>query len=544
MTSTRHEQSTTPTTGTGRGEEGQAGQDQALIDTLESFSTQSERADRTVKQQMLANMTKSFTDLARLMGEVEGRKYVVFLSEGFDSSLIAGKVGTQQEQQEENQRRTGSSDDQLTMLTATDSNDNSFGDTRSQNYVEKMVEEFRRADCAIQAVDIGGLRAGNDQGPQRASGRDALFNMAKSTGGELFENFNDLSVAMGQMLHRTGVTYVLSFQPEDLKQDGTFHKLRVELKNAPRGSRVVSRPGFYAPRPYKEQPALQRLLETASDVMGEESGSIATSVLAAPFAAGDRGDRAWIPVVIEVNGVSLLAGRQDPKLPVEIYVYALDQNGSVVDFATQTVGLDLTKAESALRQGGLKYFGQLQLPQGHYTLRTLIRNGSTGASALKITDLTVPAFGKGEAALLPAFFPEPPGRWVMVRASLREGQTQMPYPFMLKEQPYIPSSKPVLAPGQEAQLVLQGYNLGAGDLKAEAHVLAADGKEVPGGDLKLGSRDGNGSPVRVVASFRPPALQPGDYMLRVTLTDGAGKAQTSTAPFAVGGSAAPTRGGR
>jgi hypothetical protein len=119
----------------------------------------------------------------------------------------------------------------------------------------------------------------------------------------------------------------------------------------------------------------------------------------------------------------------------------------------------------------------------------------------------------------------------------------MPYPFMLKEAPYIPSSKPVLAPGQETQLILQGYNLAAGELKAEAKVLSADGKEVGNGDFKLGGREGN-SPARMVASFRPPSLPPGDYQLRVTLTDGAGKAQTSMARFAVGAAAAPPRGSR
>ncbi|MEA2603051.1 MAG: hypothetical protein QOF89_4043 [Acidobacteriota bacterium] len=547
LTAARQEAATAPTTGGGvqtRGAEGREGKEAALLDTLETFSTQSSRADRSVKQQMLVNMTKSFTDLARLMGEVEGRKYVVFLSEGYDSTLVSGKANTGGQGLENQEEAATFDESRITASTGGTGADEKFGDTRSQNFVEKMLEEFRRADCAIQAVDIGGLRAGAEQGPQRASGREGLFNMAKSTGGELFENFNNLSTAMGQMLRRTGVTYVLTFQPDDLKQDGSFHKLRVELKNAPRGARVVARTGFYAPLPYKQQQPLQRLLETANTVMGEESGAIATSVLAAPFAAAS-GDRAWVPVVIEVNGASLLTGKQDPKLPVEIYVYALDQNGSVQDFVTQTVGLDLTKAESSLRQGGLKYFGQLELPKGNYTLRTLVRNGSTGASSLKVTELVVPAFAKGESALLPAFFPEPPGRWVMVRAALREGQVQMPYPFMLKDQPYIPASKPVLAPGKEAQIVLQGYNLGAGDLKAEAHVLAADGKEVPGGDFKLGGRDGAGAgPLRMAASFNPPALQPGDYTLRVTLTDSAGKAQTSTAHFAVGGGAAPAHGGR
>ena len=43
---------------------------------------------------MVRNLTGSFSGLAKLMGEVSGRKYVVYLSEGYDSSLIAGKAPT------------------------------------------------------------------------------------------------------------------------------------------------------------------------------------------------------------------------------------------------------------------------------------------------------------------------------------------------------------------------------------------------------------------------------------------------------------------
>jgi VWFA-related protein len=536
-----------PRMGRGEGrEQAQGAKNEALVDTLTDIYTTSERADRSARQQMLRNLTRSFADLARLMGEVEGRKYVVYLSEGYDSSLVsgtqnAGAAGSGGLSDPTDRTEAPAQDnDRILASTGSQGSDAQFGDTRSQNAVEKMLEEFRRADCQIQAVDIGGLRAGADLGAKRDGGREGLFNMAKSTGGELYENFNDLSIAMGQMLRRTGVTYVLSFQPEDLKQDGSFHKLRVELKNASRGARVVHRPGFYAPRPYKEQPVLQKLLETANDIMGQESGSLATSVLAAPFASGSA--NAYVPVVIEVEGPSLLSGKQDPTMPVEIYIYAVDQNGSVQDFITQTVGLDLTKAESQLRQTGLKFFGHVDLPPGSYTLRTLVRNGSTGNSSLRVTALEVPAFASGKPALLPAFFPEAPGRWVMLREQPKQGEAQAPYPFMLKEQPYIPSSRPALKPGQDAALVLQGYNLAAGDWKAEAHVVGADGKELPGGALKLGEKEGAGNgPVRMTATFRPPELPPGEYTLRVTLTDGAGKSETSSARFAIGGAGA--RGG-
>ena len=52
---------------------------------------------------------------------------------------------------------------------------------------------------------------------------------------------------MQQMLRRTGMTYVLSFQPERVGAPGSFHRLRVKLKDQPRGTRVVHRPGWYAP---------------------------------------------------------------------------------------------------------------------------------------------------------------------------------------------------------------------------------------------------------------------------------------------------------
>jgi VWFA-related protein len=515
--------------------------EEALLDTLATFAASAEHAERTAQQQDVMKLTHSFSDLARLMAEVEGRKYVVYLSEGFDASLVSGKSNTGPVSAGDDQGVSFDAGDEGRIIAPTDAtgSDDRFGSSHSLNAVEKMLESFRRADCVIQAVDIGGLRAGAQQGGRRADGHETLFNMAKSTGGELFENYNDLSAAMGQMLRRTGVTYVLSFQPADLKPDGSFHNLKVELKNAPRGARVVARPGYYAPVPFKSQPAQVRLLEAASDLMSKDSGTIATSVLAAPFGGKER---AYVPVVIEVDGATLLAGKQDPKLPVEVYIYALDANGTIQDFLSQTIGLDLTKVEPALRQTGLKFFGHVELPPGSYSLRTLVRNGATGATSLRVTPLTVPPVG--QAALLPALFQEAPGRWVAVPETPKPGQ-QLPYPFMLKERPYIPASRPVLTPGKDVQLVLVGYNLQPGEWKAHAQVMAADGQEMPGGafkvvDKEIGSGDG---PSRLLATFQPPAaLPPGAYSLRVTLTDGAGKAESSTSPFTVG--AAGTIGGR
>jgi VWFA-related protein len=507
--------------------EAKASKDQAVLDTIKGFSIASERADMSVKKAAVGAFTRSLADLAKMMGAVDGRKMVVYLSEGFDNSLLTGTASTEEQADMAASAQNGE-------IWNVDS-EKRYGDTKTANNVEKMLDEFRRADCVIQAVDIGGLRGSGDQGYQRKGGADSLLQMAKGTGGELYENFNDLSAAMGQMLRRTGVTYVLTYQPDDLKHDGQFHKLKVELKgnNVPRGARVVARPGYYAPTPYAQQNPLEKMLQTANDVMsGEESGTISTTVLAAAFQA--KGEKAYVPVLIEVDGKTLTANTTGTSLPAEIYVYALDETGAVHDFLSQTLGLDLAKAGPQLKQTGLKFFGHVDLLPGDYSLRVLVRNGVSGASSMRVVPVHVPNFAQGQAALLPAFFPETPGRWLLAKEAPRGEAKQPDYPFMAKGAPYIPTGRPQIAEGQEMPIALVGYNLGTGELKAESKVLRKDGKEVGPADVKVVEREAGSSPDRLAASFRPPKLDPGEYLLRVTVTNGAGVSQTSTAPFTIG----------
>src|SRR6185295_17817162 len=137
--------------------EGRAAVDAEIMDTLKTISIVSSRAEKSVQQQIVRGLTQHLSDLAHLMGEVDGRKYVVFLSEGLDSSLVtgSGSSGAGQNDLQATIEQAGSTE-QITAPSGGSGSDDQFGDTRTQNAVEKMLEEFRRADCQIQAVDIGG----------------------------------------------------------------------------------------------------------------------------------------------------------------------------------------------------------------------------------------------------------------------------------------------------------------------------------------------------------------------------------------------------
>ena len=487
------------------------------------------QAERAVRQRAVTAMSRGYADLAKAMGGLYGRKYVVLFSEGFDSSLFQGTANV-------DQQNTMASASVIGAVWGVDS-ELRFGSAKTTSDLETMLEEFRRNDCVIQTVDIGGLRERGGAEEQWVGSRDSLFLMADATGGEVYENFNDLSAAMDQMLRRTSVTYVLAFQPEGIRKDGGYHRLRVELKNAPRGTRLVHRPGYYAPRPFQERSSTERLMQTAQQVLGgRESGGIPLAVLAAPFQVA-AGGPSYVPVVIETDGPALLDGlAPDRPLPAEFYVYALDSTGAVRGFFSQTVALDLAKVEPALRQSGLKFFGHLDLEPGPYSVRVLVRNGVTGAAGMKVVSLQVPAFSPADPVLLPAFFPEEPGRWLIVREAGREGDRSVPYPFMAGEEPFIPASRPVFAPGQEAPVALVGYHLREGDLRAEARVLTADGREAGPAELRVIRRSGGGEGAdQVQAALRTPHLKPGEYLLVVTLTDPAGGSESSVTPFVVKG---------
>lgn len=481
------------------------------------------RAQRGEQQGQVLALTTALEDLAKALHDVQGRKHVVYLSEGFDASVVLGTADAQ---------RTAemAADIAAGEYWKSDSEER-YGSTGTLSALQTMLEEFRRADCAIQAVDIGGLRAGRDA-RARAGGQDSLFMMSKETGGELYRNFNDLGGAMEEMLDRHSVTYVLAYQPQDLKLDGEFHRLRIELKGAPKGARVVHRPGFYAPLPFSERSAMEKRLEAADKILsGVDSGSFGASVLAAPF-RGDTG-RAYVPVLIEIDGPSLLAGLAGDALALEIYAYAIAEDGTVGDFLSQNMGLELSKVRPALEQRGLKFFGDLVLRPGDYTLRVLVRDAQNGRSATRILTLAVPEFGSGGPTLAMPLFPETADQWLMVQeATGSAARRERPYPFQLDGNAYMPAAKPVLAANGEARFIVLGYNLGDGSVPLETRFLNADGATVEGPTISFVSRGEGATPesTQLVLTLAANGLPAGEYLLVTSLE---GQSRTTSIPFVV-----------
>lgn len=490
----------------------------AVVDTLQDFARAIELQDRREESERITDLTRSMGDLARLLGQVPGRKHVVYLSEGFDTSILFGTADRGAQQRMDRAAEQG-------RIWEIDSEER-YGDTNAQGALGTMLESFRRADCTIQAVDIGGLRTLSDvaHGNRRAlerqragvAGRDdGLAVLAGSTGGEHIRNTNDLGRAMGEVLERTSLTYVLTFQPRKLKLDGEFRRLKVKLRDGPRGARLVHRPGYYAPRAGDEVPALEhRLLAAGRLLDGDEGGSIPLAVVAAPLPS-TTGDGAYVPMLVEIDGQALATGARQGLLRGELYVYALDADGSVEGYLRHGMTVDLGQVGSALASSGLKFFGHLDLPAGRYTLRTLLRLADRGAHGVVATPLTVPEFSAGPA-ILPPLAPETPGRWVMMREAMAEGESPPPYPFMASGQPFIPAAAPRFPRKAEIRWVVATHGLAA-DARLSARILDPGGREVLSEfDLGQGEEDpGRPGVRRFVLSLDPDGWASGAYTVEV-----------------------------
>jgi VWFA-related protein len=78
------------------------------------------------------------------------------------------------------------------------------------------------------------------------SSEDIMSSLADGTGGTYYHNSNDLEQGFQRLATAPEYVYLLEISLANVKQDGTYHRLKVELDKD--GLKVRSRRGYFAPR--------------------------------------------------------------------------------------------------------------------------------------------------------------------------------------------------------------------------------------------------------------------------------------------------------
>ena len=397
--------------------------EQAFLEGMREMQALRRKSNDALLRGRATKMVESLAGIGRVLDSVRGRKHVLLFSEGFESRLL---TGTSLSSPHDGSTQATSALDPTTAMGAGDAslsgeiwkidNDARFGSGSSRDRLGAALALFQRSDAVLDAVDIGGLRADGDPSPRNEGGSDTLFTMAADTGGDFVRNANQLGPELEKVANRSALVYLLIYSPKSSSKPGAFHKLKVDVKSP--GAKVVARSGYYEPRPFPTLTRLEQVLSAGDFITGgARSSPIETRLTTAAFAS--PGDVPQVPIVLEIPGPSLLAGDTSAQSGVQIYAYANDASGNLIDYVASEISLELAKVRKNLEAGGIKFYGTLYLPPGEYAIRVLVRNTVTGRFGALATRLSVPAIPGGSPAVLPAFFPEAAGRWMMVRATPR-----------------------------------------------------------------------------------------------------------------------------
>jgi VWFA-related protein len=469
---------------------------QILAETIADMQAATEVRLKDRVRSMFKELTNTLGDFAAATSGLDGRRFFVFFTHGFDSTIFEGGGGLQSHGVDQ-------------------------GASSSVKALGNAVDGFRKAGWEIHAVDPAAVpETGN------FAAVDMLVSLSRETGGTLYRNFGNLGTAMGEMLERTAVTYLLAFQVENVRQDGDYHPIRIELRdkgrNDLRGAKVLHRAGFYSPKPNDQ--GIAKAVTTAERILSDAQGGdleIATQFV--PF----RGPAGMTRMAgfVSAPGDQLLAGMKGEELNVEIFAYAVGPTGDIDDFMAQQLKLDTTKSREALNAGHFGMFFDLNLKPGDYQLRLLFRQRDTGRQRLQGIPLSVPDFGAGASLGGLTLFDDTGGS-LIIREKATTGA--VPYPFVVGDKeflPMVPAEAPVA--GGARRLCLFGYGLRGEGVAINANVYDVTGTPVPERLRLVGAAPADADGLeRLYLEFDPKGLSPGPYRVEVQLQDGTKKATT------------------
>jgi VWFA-related protein len=132
----------------------------------------------------------------------------------------------------------------------------------------KLMDIAARANVTINALDARGLYStsmdarGRDQGSGRMTQMTSLYRTESirqnedvlaelADGRTFFHNRNDLQAGLNLLSQAPDFLYLLEFSPEQVKQDGTFHYLRVKIDR--HHLELKARRGYFVPKPDKNK---------------------------------------------------------------------------------------------------------------------------------------------------------------------------------------------------------------------------------------------------------------------------------------------------
>jgi hypothetical protein len=256
----------------------------------------------------------------------------------------------------------------------------------------EIMDRAIRASVLINSLDARGLytdmpdisRTGTNvvtervlQQMERESNHaqsDVMAELAAGTGATFFQNSNDLDTGFARLAAAPEFYYLLAFSPQNLKMDGSFHSLKVTLKNI-KDVNIGARTGYYAPR--HSENAIETAKREIEEALfsREEMNDIPVELHTQFYKSGENA--AKISLLVKVDVRRLKFRKEEDRNCNELTVVAglFDRNGVYAVGNQKKIEMRLKDDTVEKRlEGGLTIRSSFDVKPGTYSVRLVVRD--------------------------------------------------------------------------------------------------------------------------------------------------------------------------
>lgn len=225
--------------------------------------------------------------------------------------------------------------------------------------------------------------------------QDLLGELAAGTGGTFFHNDNGLADGLQELAARPEYVYVLGFSPDNLKFDGSYHGLKVTLKNGASVNRanlkVDARRGYWAPN-HSISPAEEAKEEIEDAVFSrEEMLDIPVKLHTEFFKQSEAKAELTVETRVDLKALKFRKADDRNRDTLTVVTGLFDQNGRYMKGTERTLDMQLRdQTLEAGRNSGLTLKESFDVPPGRYVVRVVVRDTEGRAMAAQNQGVEIP----------------------------------------------------------------------------------------------------------------------------------------------------------
>jgi hypothetical protein len=296
--------------------------------------------------------------------------------------------------------------------------------------------------------------------------QDTLYSLAKDTGGKALFDYNDLSMGIVQAAQSVTSYYILGYYTTHAALDGTFHRVRISLREGLAGE-LSYRQGYFADKAFTKFTSADKERQLEEALMLENPVTEITIAMEVNYFQLNRAEY-FVPVAVKIPGSELARARRGgaQRTVIDFIGEVKDDYGVTIQNVRDKLDITLSDDTAAqLAKRPIQYQTGFTLLPGKYVIKILARDAETGRIGTFQTSFAIPNLNREEQRIpissVVLGSQRVPLGGALYNAQKNAAAVQAVNPLVYDGQTLIPSVTRVFSRSRDLYVFLQAYQRGA-----------------------------------------------------------------------------------